>query len=400
MDRINEEYIARFVNNHNYDVRLTHNARFTDQKCIPDVLCAVAECVVAYTEENIEKTFTKNDIWHSDYSNQLISESFSKPDTESDSTSSEYDKFFAQPLKLLSAAGILHEEIVNGANTYTVAEPDLLTYIAAREKNALAFLDIYLTKVMEDSGCMDCFNDFFRRQDKASFHALRERLTALFCDNTPVKNRYEPSRIYNKIINILAFRRKKKGTTKGHLSNFPITIEEIRYNRINWRDTSKPKGMSRQEYERQIANAISENSGYYERAVSKAKKFVRELELYSEIHHYPAYKATEAHHIFMKSDFPDLADMPENIIALTGTEHYSYAHPNRNTQKTDPDYQMVCLISKLDSIERNYQNGLNDYSLSDFTKVLNIGFDTEEFDERMGFEGIKANLLKHLRPKI
>ena len=37
-------------------------------------------------------------------------------------------------------------------------------------------------------------------------------------------------------------------------------------------------------------------------------------------------------------------------------------------------------------------------SLADFAKVLNTGLDTEMFSEQMGYEGIKANLLKFLRP--
>lgn len=196
----------------------------------------------------------------------------------------------------------------------------------------------------------------------------------------------------------MAFRRRKKGTIRGRLSQFTLTIDEIRYNRINWRDVEKPKGVSRQEYALQVDNSVGNYTGYYERSVNQAKKFVRELEQYSEVHHYPSYIATDAHHIFMKSEYPELADMPENIIALTGTEHYSYAHPNRNTQRTDPNYQMVCLISKLDSIERNFQEGNNDYSLADFTKVLNEGLDTDEFNVQMGYEGIKAHLLKYLRP--
>ena len=398
MNKADEKYIQQFVNQNDYDVRKTHNARFMDQKCIPDVLCAVAECVLEYVSDNITTSFTKNDIWHFEYSNQLVCESFSKPDTENDSTVAEYDKFFAQPLKLLAYAKILNETVENGTNYYIIQEPAILDFISIREKNALAFLDIYLTKVMEDSGCSMYFDDFFRLQDKKSFYALRDCLTSLYNNYTPVRNKFEPPRIFNKIINILAFRRKKRGTVKGQISKFPITIEEIRYNRVNWRDIAKPKGKSRQEYEKEIELTISKNTGYYNRAVSKAKKFVRELEEFSEVHHYPAYKATDAHHIFMQSDFPDLADMPENIIALTGTEHYSYAHPNRNTQRTDSNYQMICLISKLDSIERNFQNGLNDYSLSDFVKVLNTGLNTSDFNEQMGFEGIKANLLQYLRP--
>lgn len=395
---IEEKYIKDFINKHNYDVRISHNARFTDQKCIPDVVCAVAECIIEYIGDDKSINFSKDDIWHSEYANKLLSECFSKPDTENETMSSEYDKFFAQPMKMLSSAGVLSEEKIKGVNMYQVLEYDILMFISMREKNALIFLDDYLSKVMSDSGCMPYFDDFFANQDKRSFEALRDKLTLLYKRYTPVKGDYEPPRIYNKIINIMAFRRRKKGSIRGSLSNNPLTIDEIRYNRINWRDVEKPKGMSRQEYATQVDNSVENYSGYYERAVNQAKKFVRELEQYSEVHHYPSYMATDAHHIFMKSEFPELADMPENIIALTGTEHYSYAHPNRNTQRTDPNYQMVCLLSKLDSIERNFQNGNDDYSLSDFTIVLNKGLDTNEFNVQMGYEGIKANLLKYLRP--
>lgn len=395
---IDEKQIRSFVEKHDYDVRKSGNARFMDQKCIPDVVCAVAECIIEYTGGDKSVRFSKDDIWHSEYAKNLLAESFSKPDTENETMSSEYDKFFAQPMKMLAAAGILSEEKEKGVNIYHILDYDILHFISIREKNALVFLDVYLSKVMSDSGCMPYFDDFFNSQDKRSFETLRDKLDLLYKKYTPVKGDYEPPRIYNKIINIMAFRRRKRGSVRGALSNNPLTIDEIRYNRVNWRDVEKPKGMSRQEYATQLDGKVEDYSGYYERAVNQAKKFVRDLEPYSEVHRYPAYIATDAHHIFMKSEFPELADMPENIIALTGTEHYSYAHPNRNTQRIDPNYQMVCLLSKLDSIERNFQAGNDDYSLADFTVVLNKGLDTEEFNIQMGYEGIKANLLKYLRP--
>ncbi len=395
---IDEKHIQDFVNGHNYDIRRTHNSRFTDQKCIPDVVNAVAESILDYIGEDKSKTFTKNDIWHSDCARRILEESFSKPDTESELMHSEYDKFFAQPIKMLAAADVLAEKKVGGTNVYKVKELDVLSFIAVREQNALKFLDVYLTKVMRDSGCIPFFYEFFTKQDKRSFDDLRTALTTLYKNHTPVQKDYEPPRIYNKIINIMAFRRRKRGSVRGSLSESSITIEEIRYNRLNWRDIDKPKWMSRQEFAEKIENHLDHHTGYYERNVNQAKKFIRDLEPYSEIHPYPSYKATEAHHIFMKSEFPELADMPENIISLTGTEHYSYAHPNRNTQRTDPNYQMICLISKLDSIERNFQNGHDDYSLADFVKVLNEGLDTDAFSEQMGFEAIKANLLQYLRP--
>lgn len=396
---ISDNDIKKFLATHDYDVRKSRDARFMDQKCIPDVLCAVAECVLEYTGEDTSKEFTKNDIWHSAYSSELVTDSFSKPDPEAAEASSEYDKFFAQPLKLLAYAEVLEERKEKGKNVYKIRRRDILEYLSAREKNALVFLNLYLTKVMEDSGCIGWFEDFFRSQDKNSFNALKDYLREWYLEYTRVRNRYEPSRIFNKIINILAFCRKKRGTERGEISKYSITIGDIRYNRVNWRDTNKPKNVSRQEYEKAIAGEIAQAPGYYERAVQKAKSFVRNLEEYSEVHRYPAYKATDAHHIFMKSDYPELADMPENIIALTGTEHYSYAHPNRNTNRVDSNYQMVCLLCKLDSIERNFQNGASDYSLSDFAKVLNVGLETSEFNEQMGYEGIKANILKYLRPE-
>lgn len=398
MARVDINFIQDFIKRQNLDIRVSKNGRFTDQKCIPDVLCAVAECVLAYIDGDNTKGFTKDDIWHSDYANELITESFSKPDVESDSTTSEYDKFFAQPLKLFAAANVLVETKQCRTNYYKIKELNILEYVAQREKNALDFLYVYLDKVMTDTGCIHLFNDFFTMQDKDSFFKLCEGLDYLYHTYTPITGQYEPSRIYNKIINIFAFKKRKLGSVKGRVSKYPITIDELRYNRVNWRDVDKSKGMSRQEFAQQSSISISNNKGYYERAVTKAKEFVHSIEKYSEVHPYPAYIATEAHHIFMKSEFPSIADCAENIIALTGTEHYSYAHPNRNTQRTDPNYQMVCLLSKLDSIERNFQNGGNDYSLADFVMVLNIGLKTEQFNEQMGFAGIKANLLQFLRP--
>lgn len=60
----------------------------------------------------------------------LLAECFTKPDTENESMSSEYDKFFAQPMKMFAAAGILDENKVNRANSYHVREYEILKYIS------------------------------------------------------------------------------------------------------------------------------------------------------------------------------------------------------------------------------------------------------------------------------
>ena len=42
-------------------------------------------------------------------------------------------------------------------------------------------------------------------------------------------------------------------------------------------------------------------------------------------------KATQAHHIFAQSDYPDIADYVENLIMLTPNQLFTMAHPKNNT---------------------------------------------------------------------
>lgn len=390
-----EKEILDFFAPLNFDIRQTRNGRFMDQKCTPDVVCAVCECVMEYTKSNSNISFTKNDIWHSEYANNLVTESFSKPDLSDEATNSEYDKFFAQPLKLLASAQILNETKSGNTNYYTIANRNMLEYISLRERNALNFLDEYLTKTMTDSDMMIWFERFFDVQDKNSLEDLRNNLETFYHSYTNIKGQYEPSRIFNKIINILAFKRKRKGTVGGSVSKTVLTIDEVRYNRINWRDMNKDKSMPRQQYAKEFEDKLDTNAGFYKYSVQKAKDFVRRLHEYSEIHRFKEYPAKQAHHIFMASEFPEIADYPENIICITPNQHFNRAHPDNKTSIVDSDYQLICLISKLDSIEINYRSGKDDYSLADFAHVLNTGFDTDIFNAQMGYEEIKHQIVKN-----
>ena len=362
-----------------------------DQKVIPDVLSAVSECVLEFLGADIYKSFTKNDIWFSSYAQELITTSFNKPDlTEA---KSEYDKFFAQPLKALAYAKILNEKKEGNTNYYSVNNCELLKYISLRERNALDFLYTYLEKVIEDSGLSYVFDSFFQQQDKHSFEVLRKTMFDFYKENTNIKKDYEPSRIFNKIINILAFKKKKKGSIKGSLSKTPIYLDEIRYNRVNWRDIGKEKGITREEF----SKVLSENTsleGYFKYSIQKAKKFVKLLHPFSEIHRFDQYPGSQAHHIFMESEFPEIADYPENIICITPNQHFCRAHPNNKTSVIDKDYQIICLLSKLDSIEMNHREGKEDYSLTDFIEVLNIGFKTDYFKKTMDYEELKHQIIK------
>lgn len=386
-----KQEIEFFLDKQNLDVRESRDARFFDQKVTPDVLCAVAECIIEYLGKDKQKSFAKNDIWHSEYAQELITDSFNKPDLSD--ANNEYDKFFSQPLKTLSYAKLLTEIKVGNTNNYVVTEYKILEYIALRERNALDFLHLYLTKIIEKSGLSPVFEAFFSRQDKTSFQKLRESLFTFYHQHTNIRGDYEPPRIFNKIINILAFKKKSKGSIRGHLSKIIISIDEIRYNRINWRDIGKEKNITREDFNRTIGESSS-LKGFFKYSIQKAKKFVKLLHPFSEIHRFQEYPGLQAHHIFMESEFPEIADYPENIICITPNQHFFRAHPNNKTSIIDQNYQLICLISKLDSIEMNYREGKEDYSLEDFINVLNVGFKTDYFKFNMDFEELKHQIIK------
>lgn len=57
-----KEEIRNYLDSLDLDVRESGSARFMDQKCTPDVLCAVAECILEHTAGDNDKRFTKDDI--------------------------------------------------------------------------------------------------------------------------------------------------------------------------------------------------------------------------------------------------------------------------------------------------------------------------------------------------
>ncbi|MGN8428639.1 hypothetical protein ACR9LD_03875 [Helicobacter pylori] len=44
-----EQQIIDFLKLRDYDIRKTQNARWIDQKCAPDVLSIVADCILEFT---------------------------------------------------------------------------------------------------------------------------------------------------------------------------------------------------------------------------------------------------------------------------------------------------------------------------------------------------------------
>jgi hypothetical protein len=162
------------------------------------------------------------------------------------------------------------------------------------------------------------------------------------------------------------------GSVGGRLSDGIFVYSDLMYNRENWRDLQKTKGITRQE-----AIAISSRDlapQYMEYLVQRAVNVIKNKYSQSEVRdQYANGPATQVHHIFNKSKYPELAHYYENLIKLTAQQHSVKAHPNNDYGQVDPDYQLTCLIAKSVSIEQCLLAKDDLYSEADFIYVINTG---------------------------
>ena len=384
------DVVKDFINEHTYDVRVTGNGRWIDQKCTMDVVCFVADCIVDYIQNGGQQPFQSPDIWRSPYAVQSVQDFFGKPDPMNYSAHDEFNKFFRQPMKMLAAAGVLKENgRKNNTIQFSVENMEILEYIALREKNAYNFLCEYIEKTLRDSGLWGSFERFFEAQDDVEYQNVKDRFTEFSIRYTKINTTVESFRIFTKVLNILACKYRKKGTERGHLSRSFITFDKIMYNQVNWRDelSGKEKNVARRDY----IPAPAEDNGYYKYRVNRAIKKLRQFnDKYnrsrSEVIDTMAIgtAATHIHHIFPRSDFEEIADYLENLIALTSGQHLQKAHPEGNTQVIDRDFQYLCLICKTESIKNNIM-GMQGvpviYSFECFTHVLAVGLRKPVFED-------------------
>ena len=383
------EEVKSFLYQSNFDIRISGNARWLDQKCAADVVTIVSDCIAVYVEQNPDQEFTTKDIWHSPYTIQNVESIFKKPGVESESARNEYDKFFQQPMEMLSYAGVLQKKKSGNRNIYKVSNRDVLEFIALRERNALTFLQLYIRKVLDDSGLGAKFDEFFQKQSPEAYDAVKSAFENFIISHTKINTVVECRRIFIKVLNPLAYLYNSAGTEAGRISRDKVTYDMLMYNRDNFRDlgSHKPKVQTRKEHAQQTEFLPSAGLSAY--MSQKAKRVLRNFndtyrsgltEVLDEKH--LTDKAVHIHHIFPESRFTEISAYFENLIALTPTQHLSYAHPNGHTQKIDPTYQHICLIAKAGSIEEtlNDENRNQIYEFGKFMHVLNVGLSDARFE--------------------
>lgn len=382
--------IKSYLNQFDLDIRKTNDARFMDQKCTPDVVCFISDCVLNTVQPN--KCFVVNDIWHSQYFIKNTNAIFNKPLPTNPKAKSEYDKFIQQPLRMLAYAQVL--EITKGRqNVYRIKNEEILDYIAQRERNTYNFLYCYFEKVMRDSGFWRYFLKYGENPNKDSFNELKERYTRFIIGHTAINGKVEVHRIFPKILNVFAVENQLPGSVKGKISKYIFTFSDLMYNRKNWRDLNKEKSITRQEAETKedLEQQEAYNAYYVQKAVALIRKIHKESEVKDQ---WAVGEATQVHHIFPRAEFPQIAHYIENLILLTPTQHNTKAHPNNKTQQINKDYQLTCLLSKADSIDKSLKEvGEKYYRKESFIYVINIGLSIT-FEIDLSFADIKTRLIQ------
>lgn len=392
------QVLDSFFSDKHYDIRKTGNGRWIDQKCTYDVVSFVADCICYYLENGGTEPLQSTTIWRSDYAVKYVQDVFGKPYPLDEESHDEFNKSYRQPMKMLAAAGVLEESgRVNNTIQYVVLRKDALEYLALRPWHAEQFLETYIEKTLRDSGLWNCFDTFFKTGTRDSFEAVKSTFERFCYAYTPIKNKKETGRIFSKVLNPLAFKNKTHGTADGHLSPSIITLSDLTYNRPNFRDeaTNKDKNIARRSYVNIVGDSCATRDYIIAKQARLLKQFNSEYRSsHSEVVDELAMgvSASQAHHIFPKSRFPEIADYLENLIMLTSSQHYEKAHPNGNTQAIDPGYQYSCLMHKVKSIKENLENEIGIpkiYDLEKLKRVLDVGFETDYF-EMIDFDNYEA----------
>ena len=383
------ETINSYLNQFDFDIRKSNDARYVDQKCTPDIVCFLADCILNISASH--PTFTANDIWQSQYFKHNCRIVFNKPYADDERAKNEYNKWFSQPLKLFHTAGIISADFSTRPTSYSIKNEELLDYISRRERNSYNFLYCFFSKVLKDSGFWKYFEEYLQNvgiNQSGAKTELYDRYYRLISGNTPSQSRLDINRMFHKVLNVLA----AEHCVPGSSGNEPRMFSDLMYNRKNWRDLNKEKSVTRQEAaEERVDEQQEAYNAYY---VQKAIALIRKIHSESEVHDsWSNGPATQVHHIFPKSQFPQIAHYVENLILLTATQHNTKAHPKNNTQIVDKDYQLVCLLAKSDTIEQSLrQVGEKYYRKESFVYVINTGLSCE-LSTRLSFSEIKSKLI-------
>ncbi|MGP5612759.1 hypothetical protein [Corynebacterium variabile] len=353
--------------------------RWMDQKVTYDNLRVVAAATDSVMGGK-ESFFNWKTLRDSRSLQSYVERFYGKPGLEVLPAAHEYDKFIGQPLQTLAFAGALESDTVGRERRFRIIDRDLLSSIAQSDEAAFDFLVQYLERTLTDAGWihhLDLFID--GPQTQSDFRSLKSSFTSFMLDHSRIGSKGSKSpeteiyRIFPKVINPICLDRGAHGSIKGRLSHDIIQMSDLRYNRPNWRDlgANKPRSLTRSEHDLAFLVEPARAGTSLTGVMKKVRQYHNGV---SEMPHDSSVRATHIHHMFPKSQFPQLADTRENLIALTPGQHMGEAHPNGNTSIIDSIYRKSCLFQKLESVKRSGEKGDDFYNYSGLSIVLAVGF--------------------------
>ncbi|WP_114950089.1 hypothetical protein [Trueperella pyogenes] len=373
-------------------------ARWYDQKVTYENLATVAGAVEVLVHLRDKTEFSRFDLADVSSLNQALTREYGKPAIDSEDAQNEYDKFLSQNLNVLAFAGVL-SSTAGKPRQYRIENEDVLSKLAGNETECRKFLIEYLHWVLKKFHWWKHFENYRTSEHtNDDLTELKSKFTRLLMDTMGLGTRgssnpaVEAGRIFQKVLNLLAFQYDVPGTARGRVMTTAPSKFDLSYNRPNWRDqaSNKPKNLTRKEYdaEREATLAASAPSNVKTAAMRKVRNYHNNV---SEVQDSTGVHATHVHHIFPQSQFRDLADVLENMIALTPGQHLGEAHPHGNTQRIDPVFQRTCLFRKLESVKQSVEATDGMYSYEKFAWVLHkgLGIDTPAPD----YESIQEALV-------
>lgn len=379
-----------------------------DQKITFDVLSFISQCILQLPN----KQFRAKDIEESVFFDNGIQDIYGKP--PANQIPREVDKFVSQPLNFFASTGILgltknrKFDTSRRVKTFHIINRKILEEIADSDSKSLEFLIAAFLKIVIHLPFQKDLLSFVKNKNgtRDELYDLRDKFTKYIKKNTGIKTLIEPPRKFNKLIQVLAYYYKGTGSKSGSPS--PIYLADITYNRKNFRDKKKNKNISRENARTYI------NSGRYLYDLERHKREIRKEKISGIARFLKSDKATpeifsimeemherdemgiHVHHIFSDSSFPELSDVKENLIFLNANEHLQYAHPFGNTSKLDKNFQKICLMAKLNEIEEDYKKSFPKYDHREFINVLNIGLNTNIFNEEDDIRNLENKMYNFL----
>lgn len=379
-----------FTQFNDFDIRVNHDARYVDQKCTPDIVCFIADCILSTS--CAKKTFTVNDLWDENYFIQNARVIFGKPSPNNPDARNEYNKVLSQPLKLLAYAHVLEQCGTGKILVFKVQNMEMLEYISVKERNAYNFLLSFFEAVIDACGLDRLFIEYEQecsRDITTARNNIYNRYHAFISANTPSKSKIDCARIFHKVFNVIAYSRQLPGSHGKEL-----TWYDLMYNKVNCRDHGKNKSLTREESASRSVKEANELF-YIDYQVNKAIRMIKKMHGdVSEVSDELAQgKATEVHHIFPKSKFPHLGSYLENLILLTSSQHRQKAHMRSDFKTVDIEYQQICLLSKLKTVETFIRNnGETRYTKKSFVYVVNEGLMDDVVTESDSFNDMRRKI--------